>query len=139
MPRDDHESASELAERGRTLMLGLLVIFCLISAFNATLQIIDGSKPFVGLIRFGLSVLLAYFVYAGSLAARIIFAILCVLGSLMSLYAAVVLLAGDLQSRVAVTFLVWGGVYLLAAGAPWSRPVQAYWNSLQPHPPDRES
>jgi hypothetical protein len=139
MPHDDHESTSELAERGRSLLLGVLVIFCAISAFNATLQFVDGSKPFVALIRFGLSVLLAYVVFRGSFAARVIFSVLCVLGSLMSLYTAVVLLLADLQSRVAVTFLLWGGFYTLAAWAPWSRPVLAYWNSRQPDLTDRES
>jgi hypothetical protein len=139
MPNDDHESASELADRGRSLLLGILVIFCAISAFNAILQFVDGSKPLVALIRFGLSVLLAYFVFSGSLVARVIFSVLCVLGALMSLYAAVTLVMADLQSRVAVTFFLWGGFYLLAAWAPWSRPVQAYWSSLQPEPTDRDS
>jgi hypothetical protein len=141
MPNDDHESASELADRGRSLMLGLLVIFCAISAISGFMQLSSGgAKPaVVPLVRFGLSVLVAYFVYKGSVAARIIFAILCVLGALASFYYAVLLLTADLQSTGAATLLLWGGFYLLAAWAPWSRPVQAYWTSLHPEPTDRDS
>jgi hypothetical protein len=140
MSDDDHFAAGDAAARGRTLRLGGLVILCGISAFTGLIQIFAGSKPaLVPLIRFGLSVVLAYFVFNGSLIARVIFAILCVLAALVSLYGAMSLALADFDSPGAGTLLVWGGFYLLAAWAPWSPPIKPYWDSLRPKTADRDT
>ena len=65
---------SELAKRGRLQLVLNLFALLAISALIGLSQISAGSAPpFVPIGRFGLSLLLVYFVYRGSAGARVLF------------------------------------------------------------------
>lgn len=122
------------SERGRKLLLAILFVFCAITAFTGINQLILGSKPLSILIgRFGLALLLSYFVFKGSFTARAIFAVLSGTAVLLWLYNAIALALpkGDLD--FGAVFLLYAGFYTLAAWAVFrSPPIQAYWDSLKP-------
>ena len=116
------------AAYGRTQLLAILYTFCAISAVVGLLQIASGSKaPFVPVVRFGLTVVLAYFVFRGSIGARVLLAFLSVIAALFGLYYAVELLT-KLDVEAAAIFAILAGFYTLAAWAIFQSPhIQAYW------------
>jgi hypothetical protein len=78
---------SELAKRGRLQLVLNLFAFLAISALVGLSQISTGSAPpFVPIGRFGLSLLLAYFVYRGSESARALFVFFAGLAALITAY-----------------------------------------------------
>lgn len=114
------------------MLLALLYTFCAIGAVADLLLFFSGSEPsFAPLIRLGLTVAVAYFVFKGSFAARVIMALLSALAALVTAYFAVELLA-EFDVQGAVIFSILAGFYTLAAWALFrSPPIQAYWASLQ--------
>lgn len=136
---DEDRVAAYDAARGRTLLLGILWVSCAVSAVMGLNQILSESKPpHVPVIRFGLTVLLAYFVYRGSLVARVIFAVLCVTAALMVLYYSAIAISGINLEGTAVLVLL-AGYYLLAAWAVFgSAPIRAFWASRLPTTPDAD-
>lgn len=134
MLEEDQPPPDHSAEHGRMLLLGLLFTFCAITTIIGINQLILGSKSaFIVAGRFGLALLLAYFVFKGSLAARAIFAFLCGTAALLWLYNAIALVLPSGNLSFGVVFLLYAGFYTLAAWAVFrSPPIQAYWDALKP-------
>ncbi len=134
MPSNGDMSRHDQADRGRTLLLGIFYVLCAISVIVCTHQILSGSKPaFVPIVRFSLTLLLAYFVYQGALAARVLLAFLSGLAALTMLYTLLVVSLPKLDIEGSAFLALLAGFYVLAAWAIFkSEPILAFWESRRP-------
>lgn len=126
-----HEDHSD-ADRGRQLLIAILFFFCAASAIFGLNQIITGSKPpLVPVGRFALSVLLSYFVFKGSLIARVLFSVLSGIAAVMWAWIAITL-ALPKGIDGAALLLLQAAFNAFAAWAIFGVPhIRAYWTTLK--------
>ena len=122
----------EDAARGRQLLIAVLFFFCASSALFGFNQIITGARaPLVPVIRFALSVLLAYFVFKGSYIARVLFAVLSGIASALWVWIAIALALPNGIDGAALIFLK-AAFSAFAAWAMFGVPqIQVYWATVR--------
>lgn len=120
--------------RGRQLLLALLIASCAMTALFGLHQVIVAEKPpLVPICRFIIALFIAYFVFKGSMIARVLFALGSGLSaaSLLAAAASLGLAQGNIETSV--EFLLMASINAFAVWAMFGVPhIQAYWATQKP-------